>query len=438
MNIFFYISLFFLLAVAGVSIDLYRFIARTKRPDTIGSDDMQVEHEVTNQFDAEDERETSTGWKAPDFLKRETTPRELPRPLEDISVCDSEFLPPVSNPLIICPPRLDAMVAAAILLRRYEWADVQVISKYFFIKSIWKLIKKTPRPDHFIIIGMEAGYVYGRRFIQTFKRVHEQGIKLAWYDNHTWLPVIAKNISDYCFDFLLVDQAIPISQLIQKRFLTTEDPALADILSTLNPSTETSRDDNWSLKWNELLHYSVDEGSPDMRARLVKKLTRLSPLKPFDHYHIRQYRRRKKLTREILAQQRYSVQLLKGKTMSILDIRPFHRERAPDGKDYFVFRGEKPTYELMNIAFDTYDCDCILLIPSLSELELIRRPDSDLKLSRLIDLTSVRGTPLKIDGRDDKVTIQLDIPRRRRFYNTLLFRWPLEIPALIKKIADRL
>lgn len=439
MTVYAYISLIFLLVFIGVSIDIFRNIRSKKLISSKEFNSVEIDHDANIHFDAEDEESEISGWKSNDFLKREEIKREIPLNIDDITPIDGKFLDETTTPLIVCPPTMDGMVAAALMLKHIPWANVQVVYKDYFVKSIWKFMRLKPKPDHIIIIGINAGYVHGRRLIQTFSKMKEQGLKFTWYDNHKWIPVIAKNINDLCYDFQLVSAQIRISNFIRKRFFQQTAPKAEKILTVLDSFYQTGQTNLWSNNWKDLLNYTVVDGTGIQRIRLVKRLAKLAAMKPLDYLFIYQYRKKQKLTKEILRQQAHFVPLhnFSGR-MSVVDLRPFHREQSPNGKTYFVFRGEKPTYELPEYAFKIQNPESLLIIQSLTQMELYRRPNSELKLSRLIDITSVNGTQVKIDGRDEKVIINLNISLLKRFFYTVRFLWPPEIQELIEKIKYRL
>jgi len=438
MTIFGYLSIFFLIAFLGVGFDLYRKVRQSQvvMEDTLN--EIQVEEDSTIELDGEAEREENSGWQAPDFFKKDDIPKEIPQQIDNIVSLNKDFLPKERVPLVICPPTLEGMVSAALMMRFLDWAHVKVVYKDFFVKSLWKIIRMKPNPENIFVVGMSAGYVYGRRLMQTFQKLQEKDIHVAWYDNHKWLPVIAKNLSDYCFDFVLTDSSVSTARLLTKRFANFTDDHTEKILSVLELSDEPGRPNDWSRKWNDLLNYSLVAGTSVTRDRYVRRLSRLSKLKPNDMLNIYRYRRKLEMTRSLLYQQTHIIPLSKGNRMSVLDIRPLHREKDAQGKVYFVIRGEKPTYELPELAFKIHGSQCVLIIRALDKMELIRSPDSQLKLSHLIDITSVDDNPIKVDGRDERVMIHIDLSSAKRFYNSLLFKWPPEVRALIDMIVTRL
>lgn len=438
MNLFYAFSLICLIGFAGVSVDIYRKVRKREEKGVFVPDDPSLDLEANRHFDAEEEREGEYNWQAPDFLKKDEVSREVPKKLGEIVYAES-YLTEATTPLIVCPPSLDGMLGAAMLLRRIPWAHVRVINKNFFVKSIFKLTRMKPAPDHIIIVGMESGYVHGRRFIQTFQRVCEQGIKIAWYDNHRWLPIIARNISELCFDFLIVKPDVPVPQLMCKRFCREND-AVAQRIGRIFDSYPQHNEgfDAWTLNWRDLLLYAVHDGKSVLRQRLVKRLSKAARISPLDRLFISRYKKRYALTKRILREQQHFIELSGGRIMSVLDLRKVHREQASDGKTYFVFRGEQPTFDLTHFAFQDHNCDALFIIHSFKKCEIFSRDETKTKLSRLIDLTWIGDSSIRVDGRDGHVTIFFDIPWKRRMKAIWLFRWPDELPLLFKKIVERL
>jgi len=439
-NVYLSLAVVFLVVFVGVSADCVRIYRRNRRATVVWIDEREAEQASVSRIEAEAEREHSTGATFNDQIDRKVSSHSIfPLKCENITSVGRDFIADHTPLVIICPPTFEGLIGAALLKRSFDWAEVRVMNKNYFVKSLWTFTRMSPRPEFLFIVGADAGYVHGRRLVQTLNSLHESGLRVAWYDNHSWLPIIARNIGHICHDFIIAETGVTVGHLVHKRFahfLDQEADRIVNLTDDLDP--ENTALDTWSKEWGALLRHALEQRNNNRCAKLVKRLANLSPIRPLDRVSLFDYARKVKLSNQILEQQRHIMVLPRGVRMSVIDLRPLHREKSFEGTSWFVFRGKRPSQDIHKKAFKQHNADLVLIIRSLLQCDLYRSENSDLKLTRLIDITMINDRPVRIEGHDEHCVIAFDLPLITRLMATLSFRWPADITAFCRKIQERL
>jgi len=354
----------------------------------------------------------------------------------DTVVNEPEELTGNGKKYLVTHTDFDGLTSGALLLRALgSECPIKFSSSRWLHVALESLAARIGTGDEIFIADLAMEPERIEEFQRVFQMIAQRQGRVHWFDHHVWSDQARSLAEQVCAQFILQPSRSTAAQIIKERYLPTDAHAEQILKLVTRGFAEEPWVKNWTYLLSELGRARVDA---ETKARVIRKLALAADLAAPERWMVRKGRKRRHITESMINDVHRRETTLAGRSLLIIDARPFRIERMTDGRKLLVIAQQQPEITVARGACERWGAHFSVVLWSNTRCSLSRGTDPTVDFRWLFGEKQLNRGRLTVRGHAYAAGVYLGLSRRSAFRQMINWHPPVEVENFIGLLKERL